>query len=126
MLLLLAVRATHAGALWRDECDSVATASLPSFSELLRHFQFGSFPCPCVRGLRGYLTVIGNSDASLRLLGGLVGASLLAVGWWSAIRLRAGVPLVFLTLTVLNPAFLVWGTTIRGYGIGSVMIVFAF
>src|SRR2546423_2480598 len=125
-ITLLVIRATHAGALWRDECDSVATASAPNFSELLRHFQFGSFPLPFVLGLRGYLTIIGNSDASLRLLGALVGAGLLVVGWWSAVRLRVGAPLVFLTLAVLNPAFLVWGTTIRGYGIGSVMIVFAF
>ena len=123
---LLLVRATHAGALWRDECDSVATATLPTFSELLRYFQFDSFPLPFALGLRGYIAITGDSDASLRLLGVLFGASLLVVGWWSAIRLGLGAPLTFLTLAILNPAFLVWGTTVRGYGIGSVMIVFAF
>ena len=33
---------------------------------------------------------------------------------------------MFLTLAVLNPAVLVWGTTVRGYGLASVTIVFAF
>jgi hypothetical protein len=125
-ITLLVIRATHAGPLWRDECDSVATATLPSFSEVLRRFQFDSFPLPFVLGLRGYITIFGNSDASLRLFGALVGVSLLLVGWWSASRLRVDGPVVFLALAVLNPAFLVWGTTVRGYGIGSVMIVFAF
>src|SRR5207248_4342061 len=96
-LALLGLRATHAGSLWRDECDSVATATLPSFSELLRYFQFGSFPLPFVLTLRGYIAVVGNSDASLRLFGALVGMSLLLIGWWGASRLRLGVPLVFLT-----------------------------
>ena len=125
MLLLLAVRATHAAALWRDECDSVATATLPSFSELLRYFQFDSFPLPFALALRGYITIAGNSDASLRVLGALVGIGLLLVGWWNARRCGAP-PLAFLTLAALSPTFLIWGTTIRGYGIGSVMIVFAF
>lgn len=125
-LVLLGIRATHAGPLWRDECDSVATATLPSFSEMLRYFQFDSLPLPFHLALRGYIAIAGNSDASLRLLGALVGVLLLLVGWWSARIVRAGVPLVFLALAVLKPAFLTWGTTIRGYGIGSVMIVFAF
>jgi len=80
---------------------------------------------PFVLGLRGYIAIAGNSDASLRVFGALVGVSLLLVGWWTARRLRLDVPLVFLTFAVLNPAFLVWGTTIRGYAMGSVMIVFA-
>lgn len=126
VLVLLVVRATHAGPLWRDECGSVATATLPSFSELLRYFQFESFPLPFDLTLRGYIAVAGNSDSSLRVFGALVGISLLSVGWWSARRLRAGAPLVLVTLAALNPTFLIWGTTVRGYGIGSVMIVFAF
>jgi hypothetical protein len=125
-VVLLGVRATHAGPLWRDECDSVATATLPSFSELLRYFQFDSFPLPFVLILRGYIAVAGNTDISLRVFGALVGISLLLLSWWSARRLSANVPLAFLTLAVLNPTFLTWGTTVRGYGIGSVMIVFAF
>lgn len=125
-LALLGVRATHAGSLWRDECDSVATATLPGFSELLRYFQFDSFPLPFVLMLRGYIAVAGNSDASLRVFGALVGLSLLLLSWWSTRRLSANVPLAFLALAVLNPTFLTWGTTVRGYGIGSVMIVFAF
>lgn len=124
-IILLGVRVTHAGALWRDECDSVATATLPGFSQLLHYFQFDSFPLPFVLALRGYIAVAGNSDAALRVFGALVGAGLLFVGWWGAIRLRVNAPLVFLTFAVLNPSVLVWGTTVRGYGIGSAMIVFA-
>ena len=124
-LVLLGIRATHAGALWRDECNTALTATMP-FPELLRFFQFDSFPVPFYAALRGYIALAGDSDASLRIFGALVGVSLLSVAWWSARRLSADVPLAFLTLAVLNPAFLIWGTTIRAYGVGSVMIVFAF
>src|SRR5947208_16310155 len=66
-LVLLGIRATHAGPLWRDECDSVATATLPSFSEMLRFFQFDSLPLPFHLVLLGYIGIAGNRDASLRL-----------------------------------------------------------
>src|SRR5437763_15123197 len=72
-ITLLLIRATHAGALWREECRSVATASLPSFSELLRQFQFGCFLLRFLLGLRGYLILVGNGAARLRLLGAVVG-----------------------------------------------------
>ena len=125
-LLLLIIRATHAGALWRDECDTVATATLPTFSELFHLFQLDSFPLPLIFALRGYSAVIGSSDVAWRLFGLLTGIGLLVVGWWSARCLRCDVPLVFLTLAALHPTFLTWGTTVRGYGPGSVLIVFAF
>ncbi|PYK32285.1 MAG: hypothetical protein DME57_00410, partial [Verrucomicrobia bacterium] len=47
---LLIVRATHAAGLWRDECDTVATATLP-FPELLRYFQFDALPLSVLIGL---------------------------------------------------------------------------
>ena len=122
---LLIVRATHAGGLWRDEVDTVTTATLP-FPELLRYFQFDALPLSFLVGVRGYVAVAGNNDASLRIFGLLVGIALILVGWASARKLRGGVPLVFLTLALLNPAVLVWGTTVRGYGLASVTIVCAF
>ena len=125
-LILLGIRAAHAGALWRDECDSVATATMPSFSELLRYFQFDSFPLLFHLALRGYIVLFGNSNGSLRILGALVGVALLLVAWWSANRLHGDAPVVTLTLAALNPTFLTWGTTVRGYGIGGVLIMFAF
>jgi hypothetical protein len=124
-IVFLIARATHAGGLWRDEADTVTTATLP-FPDLLRYFQFDALPLSFLIGLRGYVAIAGNTDASLRIFGVLVGLGLLLAGWWSARRLRDDVPLVFLTLAVLNPAFLIWGTTIRGYGLGSVMAVLAF
>jgi len=121
----ISIRATHAGGLWRDECDSVATATMPTFSELLHYFQFDSFPLPFALVLRGYVAVAGNNDTSMRVFGALVGLSLLLIGWWYARRLRTGAPLIFLAFAVLNPTFLIWGTTVRGYGLGCVIIVFA-
>jgi hypothetical protein len=122
---LLIVHATHAGGLWRDECDTVATATLP-FPDLLRYFQFDALPLSFLIALRGYVAIAGNNDASLRLLGVLIGIGLLAIAWWSARRLRIDAPLVFIALVILNPAFLIWGTTVRGYGLACVTIVFAF
>jgi hypothetical protein len=44
IVTLLAVRATHAGALWRDECAVVQLSRMPSISDVVRNFQHEAFP----------------------------------------------------------------------------------
>jgi hypothetical protein len=126
VLFLLAVRATHAGALWRDECGALQLARLPTFTDVVKSFRFESFPLPFFATLRAYTEVFGASDAALRCFGLAVGLALICTAWFNSRVISADVPLIFLALAGLNATFLVWGTTIRGYGLGSVLITLAF
>jgi hypothetical protein len=126
VLFLLMVRATHAGALWRDECAVVHLARMPSISDILRNFQHEAFPPLFPLTIRAYTTLFGTSDTVFRIFGFCVGCMLIGAFWATSRLFRSGVPLVGLALLSLNTTFLVWGTTIRGYGLGSVLIVLAF
>jgi|GEM_PF-371164 len=123
---LLLVRAFHAGGLWRDESAVVQLARMPSVSDILRNFQHEAFPPLFPLLVRGYTTLFGSSDTVLRIFGFCVGSLLVGAFWINSRLFRSGVPLVGLGLLSLNTTFLVWGTTIRGYGLGSALIVLMF
>jgi hypothetical protein len=125
VLFVFFVRATHAGALWRDECDSMALARLPSFADVLHNLKFTSFPVLFPTTIRVFTNLFGTSDASMRWFSFLVGAALVAVAWFNARTNQRDVPLILPALAGLNLTFLVDGTWIRGYGLGSVLLVFA-
>ncbi len=126
IISLLLVRAFHAGGLWRDECAVVQLARMPSVSDILRNFQHEAFPPLFPLLVRGYTALFGSSDTVLRIFGFCVGCVLVGAFWINSRLLRSGVPLVGLGLLSLNTTFLVWGTTIRGYGLGSALIVLTF
>ena len=125
VLFLLFVRVTHAGALWRDECDSVELARMPTFADIVRNLKFTSFPILFPTTVRLFTNLFGTSDAALRGFGFLVGAGLLVAAWFNA-RSRADVPLILPALVGLNVTFLTVGTWIRGYGLGSVLVTVSF
>jgi hypothetical protein len=125
IVVLLFVRAQHASALWRDECATLQLSQL-SVAEILRNFQRESFPPLVPLALHCYTHVAGSSDGALRGLGFAIGLLLVGAIWFNAIRLRLGVPLFGLSLLGLSTTFLVWGATIRGYGIGSALMLVAF
>lgn len=125
VVCLLVVRATQAGGLWRDECDSVELAQMPAFADIVRNLHFTSFPILFPTTVRFFTTVFGTSDASLRCFGLLIGIGLLGVAWFNA-RNRGDVPLIVPALVGLNVTFLTVGTWIRGYGLGSVLVTLAF
>ena len=125
VLFLLFVRAIHAGALWRDECDSLELARMPAFGDIVRNLKFTSFPILFPTTVRVFTTLFGTSDSSLRCFGFLVGAGLLAVAWFNA-RNRGDVPLILPALVGLNVTFLTAGTWVRGYGLGSILVTLAF
>jgi len=126
IVFLLFVRATHAGALWRDEAAIAHLACMPSVADIARNFQHEAFPPLFPIAVRAYAKLFGTSDAAFRVFGFCVGLVLVAAFWINSRLLVGGVPLVSLSLLSLNTAFLVWGTTLRGYGFGSVMIVLTF
>jgi hypothetical protein len=123
---LLLVRAFHADALSRDECAVVQLAGMPSLSDLLSNFQHEAFPPLFPFIVRIYTALFGSSDTVLRVFGFWIGCLLTAAFWINSRLFRSGVPLVGLGLLSLNTTFFVWGTTIRGYGLGSALIVLMF
>ena len=84
VLFVFFVRTTHAGGLWRDECDSLAVARLPTFADVLHKFKIHFLPGPFPTTVRIFTNLFGTSDASLRCFGFLVGVALLAVAWFNA------------------------------------------
>lgn len=126
VLFVFFVRATHAGGLWRDECDSVELARLPTFADVLHNLKFTSFPILFPTTIRIFTNLFGTSDASLRCFGFLVGLALLAVAWFNARKANGDVPLILPALLGLNITFLTVGTGIRGYGLGGVFVALAF
>jgi hypothetical protein len=95
---LLAVRASHAGALWRDECAVVQLAGMQSISAVLRNFQHEAFPPLFPLIVRIYAIVFGSSDAVLRIAFicagaaalDLIASSLCTVDWLRLFHLRLG------------------------------------
>ena len=126
VISLIAVRVNRAGALWRDECAVVQLARMPHVSDIARNFQHEAFPIPFPILIRGYTNLFGDSDILLRAFGGAVGLALVCALWLSARCAGDGLPIVSLPFLGLSSTFLIWGLTIRGYGLGSVLIVLAF
>ena len=126
IIFLLVVRVMRAGGLWRDECAVVQLARMPAVSDVFRNFQHEAFPPLFPLIVRAYTILFGSTDFALRIFGLCVGCLLVVAFWINARSLCKDVPLIALALTSLNTTFFVWGTTIRGYGLGSAMIVLIF
>lgn len=126
VLFLLATRATHAGGLWRDECGTVQLARMPSVMAIIDYFDHQTFPPLVPLLVRTYTYFCGEGELSLRFFGFLAGVTFLGVVWFNARAAGNGVPLLSLALLGLSPTFLVWGTTVGGYGFGAVLIVLVF
>lgn len=115
-----------AGPLWRDEVNSVNLAQLPSLYEVYANSHLDSFPTAWVLLLSSWVRLgLGESDASLRVLGLVVGLATLATWWWTGRRLGLRAPLLTLLLLGLNPTWVIYGTQVRGYGLGVLGISWA-
>jgi len=123
-LFLLVVRATHAGALWRDEAESAQSAGLP-IAEMFKYFRSTSFPILFPLSVRAYATLFGTTDIGLRCFGLAVGVLLLGIAWVPFRRLTGDFPLLLMAIIGLNTNLLVVGTSLRGYGLGSILVVLA-
>ncbi|MBV9618512.1 MAG: hypothetical protein JO201_04800, partial [Verrucomicrobia bacterium] len=122
VLFFLIIRATSAGALWRDEAATLQLSQMP-IGEIFSNFQHEAFPPPFPLLIRAYTALFGASDASLRWFGFGVGVTLLVTAWSNSRKLGDRGPLFFLALFGLNATFLTWGTSLRGYGIGCVFLI---
>jgi len=119
---LHAVRMLHAGGLWRDEAGAARLAMMPTVREMFGLFQHEAFPLLFPVTVRTWVAVAGGGDAALRAFGLLVGLALVGVLWWNA-RAWGTVPLLSLALLGLSVPVLIYGDSVRGYGLGSVLLL---
>jgi hypothetical protein len=112
----------NAGALWRDEVNSLEIATMRTFAEMWASLSFDSFPALFFVILRLFAGVPASvSDGSLRVFGGAIGLLILAAVWLNARWLRLGFPLITLALIGFNPMVIRYGDSIRGYGLGILL-----
>src|SRR6266550_3654474 len=115
----------NAGGLWRDEADLVHLSLLPSVSEVWQNLPHDSCPILMHLVVRACSAAasLGNTDASLRVLGLYAGLFLLLAFWFGSWMMRNGAPLLAVTLVGLNVTMVRAGDSLRGYGLGSALAV---
>jgi hypothetical protein len=123
VVLLHLVRAIKAGGLWRDEAAAVQLATLPRFSDVVRYFPHEAFPLLFPTIVRTWAALTRDSDVGYRIFGFLVGVSNLAALWWAVRVCGKGIPFWGLSLLSFNLAFLQWGDSVRGYGLGTFFVL---
>ncbi|MCX5788203.1 MAG: tetratricopeptide repeat protein [Elusimicrobia bacterium] len=113
----------NAGGLWRDEAMTVRVATLPAFHDSFRNLAHISLPALLPLLIRVWANLFGDGDQCLRLLGALLGSGLLAVLWLNARLFRLRSPALSVTLVGLNIVVLCFGDSLRGYGLGSMLML---
>lgn len=112
----------NAGALWRDEVNSLEVATMSTFAEMWASLSFDSFPALFFVILRLFAGVPASvDDGWLRVFGGAIGLLILGVVWLNARWLRLGFPLITLALIGFNPMLIRYGDSIRAYGLGILL-----
>ncbi|HEY3763142.1 MAG TPA: hypothetical protein VGN23_15460 [Verrucomicrobiae bacterium] len=110
----------HAGGFWRDEVNLIDLANTHSFSQMERD----SFPIlmPLLVSIWSAI-VPAHNDFALRILGVLIGLGIPAALWLVAWRVRRSPPVLGLALLALNFTLILYGDSLRGYGLGSLTIM---
>ena len=110
----------HAGGLWRDEVNLVNLAGHSALADMAHD----SFPVLMPLTVHGWLQAgFGKTDFGLRCLGALIGFLLLASLWLNSWTMRRAPPLVGLALFALNSTVIIYGDSLRGFGLASLFIV---
>jgi hypothetical protein len=120
------MRLLHGGGLWRDEAAAVCLATLPSLRAVARLFPHEAFPLLVPMTLRLYSWIVGGGDLALRALGLGVGLAIVAALWLNARIAGRTLPLLSLALLATNADVLIYGDSLRGYGLGTLFILLAF
>lgn len=110
----------HAGGFWRDEVNLINLASSHSLVDMKKD----SFPVLMPLLLHGWSAIVpGKTDFSLRVFGTLIGLGIPAAFWLAAWKTRRAPPLLSLSLFCMNSTLLIFGDSLRAYGLGSLFIV---
>lgn len=119
-IALHAVLYTNVGDPWRDEVNSIAVASMPTWGGIWDSMRYDSFPFLYFALLHIWMGIFGDTAASLRALGLCLGLGALVAVWWLARRLRAGPPLLLLAMVAMSAAVIRYGDATRAYGLGLI------
>ncbi len=110
----------HAGGFWRDEVNLLNLSGRHSLIEMSKD----SFPVLMPLLVSGWMAIgLGQNELSLRLLGILIGLALPAALWLAAWKIRRAPPLLGLVLLTLNTTMIMFGDSLRAFGLGSVLIL---
>ena len=110
----------HAGGLWRDEVSLVNLASHSTLAD----FAHDSFPVLMPLTVHGWMQAgFGKTDFALRCLGALIGGGIVLALLANAWVTRRAPPLIGLALFALNSTAILYGDSLRAYGLGSLLIV---
>jgi hypothetical protein len=113
----------RAGGFWRDEVNLLNVAHRGSVGEMTHD----SFPVLMPLLVKFWSAVVpASSDAGFRLLGVSIGLATIAGLWFAAWVSGKSPPLISLVLFGLNFTVIVFGDSLRGYGLGSLLIVLTF
>ncbi|HEY5042467.1 MAG TPA: hypothetical protein VIK53_10735 [Verrucomicrobiae bacterium] len=109
----------NAGGLWRDEVNLVNLANSPSLAAMIQD----SFPI-LMPLLVKLWSNFGATDIWLRLLGLCCGLAIPAA-FWAVARATRRPPVFSLVFFGLNSLMICYGDSLRAYGLGTALIVFA-
>lgn len=115
-----------AGPLWRDEISSLTLATQPTWREVWNKLVYDPFPALFFTTLRTWHALFGGTDFALRVLGCVIGLICLAGFWFGARAINRGTPILALALLGLSPTLIVWGDSLRPYGLAVFSILLAF
>ena len=109
---------TSVGPLWRDELETVNFARSPSIDWYWERVDASSSTALTYVLLRGWITLAGDSTASLRTFGLMVGLGIVAASWFAVWKVSRVPPLAALALAGAHAALIRYGDAIRGGGLG--------
>jgi len=116
-----------AGALWRDEANSMNQASLGSWRLLWESLHYDSFPPLYAVLLRTFFPArTASNDISLRMFGVAIGVGILLSIWLAARISGSRLPVLALALLAIDPVLISEGDSIRPYGVGLLFLVWSF
>ena len=118
----------HAGALWRDEINTLNVAGKATFHEFWSALEFDSYPALWPLLLRGWLSLGGGADDfHLRLVGCAIGLCVVAALWWNSRLFSRGASWPFVSWLLLgaSPVLFKWGDSLRAYGFGTLLSLVA-
>ncbi len=114
----------HAAMLWRDEITTLHIATQPSLGGVWSLTEWESLPLLWPLTLRTWIGLgLGDDAQALRLLSLVVGLGIIASLFFALRRMAGTLPLLALLLVAANPSVIRFGDTLRGYGLGLLLVI---
>jgi hypothetical protein len=111
-----------AGGFWRDEVNLINLSARPTVADMSKD----SFPVLMPLLVRVWTACgLAGTDPALRLLGLLIGLGIPGALWLAAWQSRRSPPLIGLALFGFSSTLIMFGDSLRAYGLGTLLIMLA-